>query len=65
MNTGDKVAIGFFSLGMALAMTVWFNWIATNDAHMLTVADCMVKVQKAHNVSPQEAFIACEKEERR
>lgn len=61
---GDKMAMGFFALGMAVAMTVWFNWISASDEHMLAVADCMVKTQKTHNISQQEAWISCEREAR-
>jgi len=63
-NVGDKVAIGFFAFGVAVAMTVWFNWISASDDHMLAVADCMVKTQKAHNIGPQEAWVSCEREAR-
>ena len=64
MTMGDKVAVGFFACGMALGMTVWFNWVSANDEHVLTVAGCMSKVQHNRNVSPQEAFLICEKEAR-
>jgi hypothetical protein len=61
MGLGDKVAVGFFALGMAFAMTVWFNWVSQNDDHVLAVADCMSKVQHKQNISPQQAFLICER----
>ena len=61
MSMGDKVAVGFFALGMAFAMTVWFNWMTTNDEHVFAVAGCMSKIQHKQNISPQEAFLLCER----
>lgn len=60
----EKVIAGFFSIGVVFAAFVWFNWVDTNDDHLFTVAQCMSKVQHKQNVSPQEAFILCEREER-
>lgn len=56
--------VGFFSLGVAFAAFVWFNWVSKNDDHVFAVAGCMSKVQHNRNVSPQEAFIICEREAR-
>ena len=64
MNLGDKLAVGFFALGMVFAMTLWFNWVSKNDEHVFAVAGCMSKVQHSRNVSPQEAFIICERDAR-
>ena len=64
MSLADKAAIAFFALGMSFAALVWFNWVSTNDQHLLATADCMVKVQRSQRVSPQESFLICEREAR-
>lgn len=61
MSIGDKVAIGFFACGIALGMSMWFNWVSKNDEHVFAVAGCMSKMQHKGKMSPQEAFLICEK----
>jgi len=40
---------------------VWGCWISANDEHIVTVGECMVKVANERNISTQEAFIICER----
>lgn len=54
------LALAPFVLGVKL----WVDAVALHDDHMLTVARCMVERQKELDISPQEAYIDCEREER-
>jgi hypothetical protein len=40
---------------------VWGCWISANDEHIVTVGECMVKTANERNISTQEAYIICER----
>jgi hypothetical protein len=40
---------------------VWGCWISANDEHVVTVGECMVKTANERNISTQEAYIICER----
>lgn len=40
---------------------VWGCWISANDEHIVTVGECMVKTANERNISHQEAWIICER----
>jgi len=43
---------------------LYMNAVALHDDHVLTVARCMTETARELDISVQEAYIACEKEER-
>lgn len=43
---------------------LYMDAVALHDDHILVVARCMTKTAKELDISPQEAYIECEREER-
>ena len=64
MGLVEKATIILSAIGLSFAMTLWFNCVSESDEHIFAVADCMSEVQHSRNISPQEAFLICEKEVR-
>ena len=54
------LALAPFALGVKL----WIDAVALHDDHLMTVARCMGETSRALDISPQEAYIVCEREAR-
>lgn len=51
------------ALAFGAILGVWGCWIQANDEHIADVGECMVKTAKVQNISTQEAFIICERQQ--
>ena len=60
-----KVATGFFAAWIVLSWgAVVYDLMNNNDAHAFKIMSCMAGKRKALDISPEEAYLVCEKEVR-
>jgi hypothetical protein len=57
----NRIGNYFAALSFGALLGVWGCWVSANDQHIVTVGECMVKVANERNISTQEAFIICER----
>lgn len=57
--------IGSYILAICVGSMIglWGCWVSANDQHIVTVGECMVKVANERNISTQEAWIVCERQQ--
>ena len=61
MSLSDRIALYLLCLGIGSVMGFWGCVVSAHDDHILTVGECMVKVANEKNISTQEAWIICER----
>ena len=64
MTISERIGAYALAILVGSIMAFWGCVVAAHDDHILTVGECMNKTANEMNISHQEAFILCEREQR-
>jgi hypothetical protein len=61
MTASERIGAYALAILVGAIMGVWGCVVAANDDHILTVGECMNQTANERNISHQEAWIICER----
>lgn len=64
MTIGERIGLYTLAISIGAIMGFWGCVVSAHDDHILTVGECMAKTSKERNISPQEAWLLCERNQR-